>query len=294
MTILPLAFSLILLFTETPTKTIDIFDSEQSVILTDKSDDEIIEMTLEEWELFCDIMSYILDSEFRTYGKNLDVNKYVLSNTNDLIQLNEEDALYYTNWLLKRGKDKNYLKQVLQEIAGCPPPTYESNGELWVAIGWPESDTSPTSVGMNYDKAFWNMACAKPKTDPTEVGRVKGRRYWNKYKKEIINPLGTSDTGGLFTDTDGRNITKYAIDRCLGNNFVRKLAIAYRADFNFVDEKDGMTVLDFLQQRIYMAKRLTPLPEESLKEFDAIYRDIVRAGGKHSEEGLKIAEKSNY
>ncbi len=75
-----------------------------------------------------------------------------------------------------------------------------------------------------------------------------------------------------------------------GIRFARELAIAYKVDFNFVDEKDGLTVLDFVQKRIYQANRQVPKPEPLLIEYQAVYDAIVKAGGKHSENWLKKAD----
>ncbi|QIG88839.1 hypothetical protein G6R40_03765 [Chryseobacterium sp. POL2] len=72
-----------------------------------------------------------------------------------------------------------------------------------------------------------------------------------------------------------------------GIRFVRELAIAYKVDFNFIDEKDGLTVLDFVKVRIDMANRTIPKPQARLIEYQAVYDAIVRAGGKHSENWLK-------
>lgn len=243
------------------------------------------EITYEEWILFYDIMNLANGAEARNFVKNTDAKKYTASHPKEKIILTQEDAEFVNQWLTKHQKDQNYLLQILQEIDNAPAPTNDAIGGLCSTLMRPEQDNSVTSVGMNYHKDLWELAGAKPKIDPTEVGRVKVQRYWNKYKKDIRCPA----TGRR--DTDDLSVAKHAMDTS-GIRFVRELAIAYKVDFNFIDEKDGLTVLDFVQKRIYQANRLVPKPEQTLIEYQAIYDAIVRAGGKHSENWLK--KKDTY
>lgn len=242
-----------------------------------------LEITYEEWVLFYDIMNLANGAEARNFTKNTNPKKYAASNPKDKVQLSQEDADFLQQWLTKKGKEITYLQQILQEIANAPAPTPGSVSPLCSDLMTPEQDTSEMSVGYNYQNALWILAGAKPKIDPTEVGRVKVQRYWNKYKKDIRCP------GQGLSDTDDLSVAKHAMDTS-GIRFVRELAIAYKVDFNFVDEKDGLTVLDFVQKRIYQANRQVPKPEPLLIEYQAVYDAIVKAGGKHSENWLKKAD----
>ena len=238
------------------------------------------EITYEEWILFYDIMNLANGAEARNFVKNTDAKKYTASKPKDKVQLSQEDADFLQKWLTKNGKEITYLQQILQEITNAPAPTSDAVGGLCSSLMRPEQDNSASSVGMNYHRDLWELAGAKPKIDTTEVGRVKVQRYWNKYKKELRCP----STG--TRDTDDLSVAKHAMDTS-GIRFVRELAIAYKVDFDFIDEKDGLTVLDFVQKRIYMANRRTPKPESLLIEYQAVYDAIVKAGGKHSENWLK-------
>ena len=238
------------------------------------------EITYEEWVLFYDMMNLANGAEARNFVKNTNPKKYTASNPKDKVQLSQEDADFLQQWLTKNGKEITYLQQILQEITNAPAPTAASVSPLCSELMTPEQDNSASSVGMNYHRDLWELAGAKPKIDPTEVGRVKVQRYWNKYKKDIRCPA----TGRR--DTDDLSVAKHAMDTS-GIRFVRELAIAYKVDFNFIDEKDGLTVLDFVQKRIYMANRRTPKPEPLLIEYQAVYDAIVKVGGKHSENWLK-------
>ncbi len=239
-----------------------------------------LEITYEEWVLFYDIMNLANGAEARNFTKNTNPKKYTASNPKDKVQLSQEDTDFLQKWLTKNGKEINYLQQILQEIANAPAPTPGSVSPLCSELMTPQQDTSETSIGYNYQNALWILADAKPKIDPTEVGRVKVQRYWNKHKKDIRCPA----TGRR--DTDDLSVAKHAMDTS-GIRFVRELAIAYKVDFDFVDEKDGLTVLDFVQKRIYQANRQVPKPEPLLIEYQAVYDAIEKVGGKHSENWLK-------
>lgn len=238
-----------------------------------------LEITYEEWVLFYDIMNLANGAEARNFAKNTNPKKYTASNPKDKVQLSQEDADFLQKWLTKNGKEITYLQQILQEIADAPAPTPASVSPLCSDLLTPHQDFSEMSIGYNYQNALWILAGAKPKIDPTEVGRVKVQRYWNKHKEDIRCPA----TGRR--DTDDLSVAKHAMDTS-GIRFVRELAIAYKVDFNFVDEKDGLTILDFVQVRINMANRQVPKPEPLLIEYQAVYDAIVKAGGKHS--GKKI------
>lgn len=110
-----------------------------------------------------------------------------------------------------------------------------------------------------------------------KVGRVKVRAYWDKYKKDIRCPETEQRA------SDDLNITKYAVDS-VNIRFTRELAVVYKLDFNFVDEKDGLTLLDYIQKRLDYMKTLTPAPEIRIREYEAAYRAVVRAGGKHKKD----------
>lgn len=224
-----------------------------------------IETTKREWQLFCDVTSYPFSMQ------------HSFLQDNEKVALSWEEALLCAKWLIDNEQESGFLTQILKEIDECPAPTPGSVAELCSALMTPEQDTSEMSIGYNYQNILWKLACAKPKIDSTQVGREKVRNYWNKYKKDIRCP------GQGLSDTDNISVAKHAIDTS-SVRFTRELAIAYKVDFNFVDEKDGMTVLDFVQKRIDQANRLVPKPEQTLIEYQAVYDAIVRVGGKHKKD----------
>lgn len=252
--------------------------SLSSMPLKANSYENPVEITFEQWLLFTDLMNFAnYDNEFNAKAKNLNPEKYKAAGLKEKIKLDPEDADLMTEWLTKNDKPITYLQQILDDIENCPPPSDEKIATLCLSVRNPVEDLSADSIGFTYHKALWNLACATPRIDPAEVGRVKVRAYWDKYKKDIRCP----ETGQRASDD--LNITKYAVDS-VNSNFTRELAIVYKLDFNFVDAKDGLTLLDYIQKHLDYAKNLTPPPETIIRDYEAVYRAVVRAGGKHKKD----------
>lgn len=221
------------------------------------------ETTYEEWSLFC--------------GITQQPNDYYFIDETKVLSLSWDEALRLTAWLVDNQKDQGYLAQILQEIDECPAPTQLQVDNLCLTVRYYEKDEAPDSIGYTYHRSLWNMACAKPKVDSTEVGREKVRKMWAKHKESIrCSVTGTSRSEDL-------NIAKFAIDST-NHRFTSELVIAYKCDFNFIDKKDGMTLLDFVQERIEDQKRLTPPAEILIRDYENLYRAIVRNGGKHAKD----------
>lgn len=250
--------------------------SLSSMPLKANSYENPVEITFEQWLLFTDLMNFA-NNEFKTKAKNLNPEKYKAAGLKEKIKLEQEDADLMTEWLTKNDKPITYLQQILDDIENCPPPSPRKIATLCLTVRDPVKDSAPDSIGFTYHKALWNLACATPRIDPAEVGRVKVRTYWDKYKKDIRCP----ETGQR--DSDDLNITKYAVDS-VNSSFTRELAVVYKLDFNFVDEKDGLTLLDYIQKQLDYARTLTPPTESLINEYEAVYRAVVRAGGKHKKD----------
>lgn len=223
------------------------------------------ETTVREWNLFCDL----------TERENIYPSFF--GNEKDFLNLSWEEALELTAWLASNQKDNTYLSQILQEIDECPAPSEAQIAELCLNVRFSERDPAPDSLGYTYHRSLWNMACAKPKIDSAQVGREKVRAMWNKYKEDIRCPIGTN------SPSEDLNITKFAIDST-NHRFTSELVISYKLDFNFIDKKDGKTLLDFVQKRIEDEKRYIPTSEIKLREYGNLYQAIVKNGGKHAKD----------
>lgn len=223
------------------------------------------ETTVREWNLFCDL----------TERENIYPSFF--GNEKDFLNLSWEEALELTAWLASNQKDNTYLSQILQEIDECPAPSKEKIATLCLTVRTPQHDTASGSIGFTYHRALWDLACAVPSIDSKEVGRAKVKSYWNKYKNDIRCP----ETGQ--SSSDDLNITKYAIDNA-NSNFTKELALIYKLDFNFVDKKDNFTLLDYIQMRLDHVKSLVPSPETTIREYESVYKAVVKAGGKHKKD----------
>jgi|GEM_PF-2888162 len=223
------------------------------------------ETTKREWQLFCDMTGYAFSEQ------------YSFLHEDQTVSLTWDEAVLCAGWLIRQEKESGYLTQVLQEIDECPAPTADQVANLCRTVRFYERDEAPDSIGYTYHRSLWSMACAVPQVDSKEVGREKVRQMWNKHKKTIRCEVG----GG--SRSEDLNITKYAIDS--GNHrFTSELVIAYKLDFNFIDKKDGMTLLDFVQDRIELEKRYTPPAENRIKDYENLYNAIVKNGGKHAKD----------
>lgn len=221
------------------------------------------ETTQKEWSLFC--------------GITQQPNDYYFLEETKVLSLSWDEALRLTAWLVDNQKDQGYLAQILQEIDECPAPTADQIANLCRTVRFYEKDEAADGIGYTYHRSLWSMACTVPKVDPTEVGREKVRRMWAKHKENIRCEVG----GG--SRSEDLNIAKFAIDST-NHRFASELVIAYKCDFNFVDKKDGMTLLDFVQSRIDEEKRLNPPAENKIRDYENLYRAIVRNGGKHAKD----------
>lgn len=221
------------------------------------------ETTQKEWSLFC--------------GITQQPNDYYFLEETKVLSLSWDEALHLTAWLVDNQKDQRYLAQILQEIDECPAPTEEKLKKLCMAIRYPETDHSETSIGQNYHRELWSLACAVPKVDSTAVGRAKVKAYWEKHKTEIRCPITE------LNFAEDLSITKYAVD-ALNTRFTAELAVAYKLNLNFVDEKDGMTILDYIQAKINSIKNQVPVPERLLQDHETVYNHVKRSGGKHAKD----------
>lgn len=223
------------------------------------------ETTVREWKLYCEITQRELPDIFFAMADE------------EIYKLSWEEAFVCSVWLLSNGQDRYFLSKILNEIDECPAPTGEQISALCLHVSYPERDETTSTIAYNYHRSLWEMSCASPEEDSREVGREKVRKMWAKYKEKIrCPPIGSSLAEDL-------NITKFAIVR-FNHRFTYELVVVYKLDFNFIDEKDGMTLLDFVQDMIEFQERQVPPAEELIQYYERIYNGIVKNGGKHAKD----------
>lgn len=244
---------------ETSGKTKTVFSCENATLYLTKSDENNKVLWKENFGK-CD---YTVKEALFWKGTGNDYIAYTLKDgvTDRMVEFEKKTGKPKTEYILPEAKR----------------PTIAQIDNLALTARYYEKDESENSIGFTYHKSLWEMAGAIPKVDPTAVGRAKVRKMWNQYK-EIIRPsvTGTSRSEDL-------NIAKFAIDSS-NHRFASELVIVYKCDFNFVDKKDGMTLLDFVQKRIEREKELTPPAEDLIRDYENLCRAIVRNGGKHAKD----------
>jgi hypothetical protein len=105
------------------------------------------------------------------------------------------------------------------------------------------------SYEFYYEKRIWELSCANPGTDDEKTANAKINKMWNKYKKDF--KCDTLD----FALSNG-NILKFSLSQKMPE-VIETLAGTYGLDINFVDPKDNMNVLDYVNNEI---KKLSQLP----------------------------------
>lgn len=97
--------------------------------------------------------------------------------------------------------------------------------------------TSPFT--FSYERTFWEMAGAKPGVDSLSSAIPKVRRMWKRYALDF-----QCTTAGL---QDG-NILRYAVEKHF-LDFIDDIVTTYGLDINFVDPRDGQSLLDWVRGR---------------------------------------------
>src|SRR5690606_18601650 len=244
---------------ETSGKTKTVFSCENATLYLTKSDENNKVLWKENYGK-CD---YTVKDALFWKGIGDDYIVYTLKDgvTDRMVEFDKNTGKPKTEYLLPEAKQ----------------PTKDQIAYLCRTARFYEKDDSENSIGFTYHKSLWEMAGAIPKVDPTEVGRAKVRKMWSRYKEIIRCEVGSGSR------SEDLNIAKFAID-ATNHRFASELVIAYKCDFNFVDKKDGMTLLDFMQERLDDQKRLTPPAEDLIRDYENLYRAIVRNGGKHAKD----------
>jgi antitoxin component YwqK of YwqJK toxin-antitoxin module len=121
-----------------------------------------------------------------------------------------------------------------------------------------------------YEKRFLEMACVNIGIDNEETAKKKLQLFWNKYKTKC--KCDTLD----FSISNG-NFLKFSISQKMPE-VIELLADTYGLDVNFIDPKDGLNLLDWINQEIN-----NPRNSEDYKKVWREYRTrVIDVGGKLS------------
>ena len=124
-----------------------------------------------------------------------------------------------------------------------------------------------------YEKRIWELSCASATVDDEKMAASKISKMWNKYKKEFkCDSLSFSLSNG--------NILKYSLSQKMPE-LIETFSERYGLDINFIDPKDNMNVLDYIDSEI---KKLQQLPnsEASIKIYNEYRLRLIDVGAKPS------------
>lgn len=135
----------------------------------------------------------------------------------------------------------------VQEANECPKPTRSEFEYVCYQI----KQREPSNIKIKglkwgtytYHESLWEMSCVDPNKDSFEVVKVKVQQMWNKHREDFYSYFDpTSDAAGL-------NVAKWSVGWG-GSLFIRDMIRRYELDFNFIDPKDGKTIIDYLKNRV--------------------------------------------
>ena len=158
----------------------------------------------------------------------------------------------------------------------CPEPTADQFAAVCSDnfYGY-ESKLSGTGLTYAYQEKLWKMSCAEPGVDNFETAIPKVQCMWNKYKEKF---RCYNYPNSIATD---RNITKFTMDMGF-DAFLIEMSRKYKGDLNFIDPKDGKTILDFLKEQMELIRRTPPVNFEKADDYERTYNMIKKNGAKHS------------
>jgi len=141
----------------------------------------------------------------------------------------------------------------------------------------PESNgIEAVRFGFAFQSDLWSMSCADPNKDLNEEGFAKVRCMWLK------NRLTLRCYNYVTRLSTGKNVMKFAVEA--STSFLRELIKKYHLDPNFIDPADGKTILDWCIDHVEYAKKLEPVNEDDVKDYQMIIEFLKSYGAKTAKE----------
>lgn len=180
---------------------------------------------------------------------------------------------------------KTYNKDGESLDCHCPPPSKLHISTIGSSLYQKEMASTPR-IGMayGYQEYLWEISCVDVKNDSLEEAIKKVRSMWSIYRELIIAP---PIPNSVATD---KSILKFSVDVGFTTMFTELLR-RYKVDVNFVDPKDGYTILDFIEDRIQHVRNSPPVDVEKLQEFEMYVQMLKERGVQHYYE---IKRPSDY
>lgn len=172
-------------------------------------------------------------------------------------------------------KNLNELENVSNQVEKCPKPTEDMFLTVCNSINASKLATDEVNFSYKYQEDLWKMSCAKVGKDTPEQAKQKIQIMWNTYRTEFKCPGGVSDT------LNNGNVTKYAMDNGF-TTFVVYSIKKYELDMNFIDPKDGKTLLDFVEEQLTRWRKTNYT--EKADEYQRVYDLLIKSGAKRAKE----------
>lgn len=162
------------------------------------------------------------------------------------------------------------------EADGCPKKPAASDFKLICADIATRAKAPETEISFyeySYEKRIWDLSCATPSKDSEDVAKLKIGKMWNKYKKDF-------KCDSLDFGLSNGNVLKYSLSQKMPE-VIETLADTYGLDINFIDPKDNMNILDYVDAEI---KKLNQQPNNaaSLKVYNEYRTRLIDLGAKSS------------
>lgn len=189
----------------------------------------------------------------------------------------------------KENKEKNYVSAIGSElkknnktinnktnqVEKCPKPTENMFLTVCNSINASKLATDETNFSYKYQEDLWKMSCAEVGKDTSETAKQKIQIMWNTYRTEFKCP------GGVTDSIHNGNVTKYAMDNQF-STFVVYSIKKYELDMNFIDPRDGKTLLDFVEEQLEMWKKTSFTSKTN--EYQRVYDLLIKTGAKRAKD----------
>jgi hypothetical protein len=131
-------------------------------------------------------------------------------------------------------------------------------------------DRNSPSGRLLYQSQILSASCVLD-SDTDDVRKAKVREFWDKFGQNVLC------SSNNFVDGGG-NLIKYAIFNT-NSVFIDDITHRWQIDLNKVDDSDGKTALDFLDDEM---RRFNGTP--IWNTLNTYYRKLRAAGAKHARE----------
>jgi len=167
----------------------------------------------------------------------------------------------------------------------CPPPSEAQISAVAMSVYEMDMASAPRHwLTYGYQENLWLMSCVDIQNDSLDVIKKKVTTMWNLYRELLVaNNYPTS----LATD---KNILKFSVDMGFTTLFTELLK-RYKVDMNFIDPRDGKTILDFIEERIKFIRTSPPVDTDKAELYESFVKLLKNNGVQHHYE---IKKPSDY